>query len=162
MWAQTALLFVCQLQHSTCLSHTLGSCQCLQLRLKFHWVIAFWLASVDACRAGWPRGRCCRSSLSDDCSEHLLALKFTNRKQKLTRPLLKLLSGFALPGVSLYLVLSPETISLLCQALSSLVTPSSSLESRRWVSKDLRIKLAYVIHPRPGPRPSRTLLLKWR
>lgn len=64
--------------------------------------------------------------------------------------------------VSLYLVLSPGTISLLCQPLSSLATPSSSLESRRWVSKDLRTKSAYVVHPRPGPRPSRTLLLKWR
>ena len=161
-WARTALLFVCQLRHSACLSRTLGSCQCLQLRLKFHWVIAFWLASVDACRAGWPRGRCCRSSLSDDCSEHLLALKFTNRKQKLTRPFLKLLSGFALPGCFALPGSKSRNHLSFMPAFVFLGHPSSSLESRRWVSKHLRTKSAYVVHPRPGPRPSRTLLLKWR
>lgn len=75
------------LQHSLHLFCTLGPCQCLQLRLKVLWVIAFWLASVDASRAEQPHGKCCWSSLSDDCSEHLLVLKLTNGKQKLTQSL---------------------------------------------------------------------------
>lgn len=44
---------------------------------------------MDASQAGQPHGKCCWSSLSDDCSKHLLALKFTNRKQQLTWPLLE-------------------------------------------------------------------------
>lgn len=127
MRVRPALLFVCLPQNSICFSRTLGPCQCLQLRLKFYWVIAFWLASVDASHAGWPQGKCCRSSLSDDCSEHLLASKFTNRKQKLTPPF------FTVPVQLVFLcqLLSPESISLLCQPVPSLATPSTRLKDGR-------------------------------
>lgn len=94
VWVSSALLFVFWLQHSICLSCNLGLCQWLQLSAKVHWVIASWLASVAAFQAGWPRGKCCWSSLSDDCSDHLWALKRTSRQQKLTQPL----SSFALPN----------------------------------------------------------------
>lgn len=152
MWVRTVSLFVCWLQYSICLSCTPGPHQCLQLRLKVHWVIAFWLASVDASQARWPLGKYCWSSLSDDCSEHLLALKFTNRKQKLTQPLLRVAVQFCSAWFS-------ESISLLCQPLPFSATPSWRLQDGKRGSE---YKSEYNIHSGPSARPSRTLLLRLR
>ena len=117
-----------------------------------------WMLPVQGGHGGDVAGHHCQMTAQSTCWLGSLQTGSRNRHGPFSSYCLVLCSLV----VSLYLVPSPETISLLCQPLSSLVTPSSSLGGKRWMSKDLRTKLAYVIHPRPGARPSRTLLLKWR